>query len=331
MLYYLIYVSLLSFGQIPTVSYAQQFDYWKWEDSLVRNIDADSSCLQAFINLDNSIFLCCIEGKDVQVTTRNFNIFKDSVCFIVYAGGNSHFFGKKRLNSNIGVYTNAKYIDFDCGSSKILLPEEIGKLEHLKKLFIKAHLVKKSIPETIGTLSELVSLYIISTNQLFIRDQVFSHLNNLKFLHIEGKKINKVPATISHLRDLEILRISAKSVKSFEWDSSGFNKLRSLWLDLGSDFNMPSGFMHLKINHAHLNVDLKRSMNVVSTWNQLDSLSIDMLNRGSLDEGTVAKLKLLPIQKLTFYHCTPALKRYLEIQFLERRKMVIDFQNSITK
>jgi Leucine-rich repeat (LRR) protein len=100
-----------------------------------------------------------------------------------------------------------KKLDLRCGLT--VIPESIGNIKSLKKLWIEAEI--EEIPSFIEELTNLDSLKISSPELKMIPDFI-GNLRNLKGLSLYAPQITTIPDSIGNLDKLVILRIHGENM-----------------------------------------------------------------------------------------------------------------------
>ncbi|ORX80560.1 L domain-like protein [Anaeromyces robustus] len=99
------------------------------------------------------------------------------------------------------------------------IPESIGKLTHLKKLWLHRDNFSGPIPESIGNLTNLKDLRL-SDNHLSSIPESIGNLSKLEILELDNNEINGIPESIGKLTQLTDLILRDNKIKSIP-DSIG--------------------------------------------------------------------------------------------------------------
>ncbi|KAK3435848.1 hypothetical protein EUGRSUZ_C00276 [Eucalyptus grandis] len=169
-----------------------------------------------------------------------------------------------------------------CRSLK-MLPEQLGKLEHLEELVVdktrikeipscigslknlkrlsaqwdweSKHLSLKKIPSSIGKLGELVELNLSGTRIKELPESI-GKLNKLKILKIQGCEIERIPSSIGKLQSLQELDASScrKLKGRILLDKGGLSFLKTLDLQCTKISGLPENLDQLS-SLEHLQLD----------------------------------------------------------------------------
>ena len=122
----------------------------------------------------------------------------------------------------------------NCGVST--LPESIGNLKSLKKLYVDQNQLK-TLPESIGNLTSLTCLRVF-WNKLSTLPESIGHLSSLKELNLTKNQLSALPESITKLKSLKVLGLaenkfttlpeSITQLKSLTYLNLNGNKLSTL-------------------------------------------------------------------------------------------------------
>ena len=179
-------------------------------------------------------------------------------------------------------------IDFD------FLPAEIGKLTHLKTLFLEANKLDFDLPEEFKKLQNLREIHIHQTElskiPLFITE-----LKNLDNLCLGGNKIKEIPQQIKNLDKLRRINLSNNKLKKFPLEILPLAKLKELRLNKNTITNLQKETLKLS---KDLHIDLQQNKIPVPK-EALSGLSIDVVQY-ILDFQEASDKKPLKEAKLIF-------------------------------
>ena len=118
------------------------------------------------------------------------------------------------LPESIGDLTNLEKLYISNCNLTGSIPESIGNLSSLKTLSLNRSKLNGSIPESIGNLTELTSLEITYNNQLSGNiPESIGYLTNLEDLNLIGNKLTgNIPPSVSNLKSLKQLNLSGNQL-----------------------------------------------------------------------------------------------------------------------
>ncbi|QDL11275.1 GTPase [Brasilonema sennae CENA114] len=109
------------------------------------------------------------------------------------------------------------------GNNLSALPPEIGQLDHLEELQVVGNRLS-SLPAEIGKITNLQTLHL-SSNQLSVLPAEIGKITNLQTLHLSSNQLSVLPAEIGKLTNLQTLDLS-------------FNQLSTLPAEIGQLTNL---------------------------------------------------------------------------------------------
>lgn len=231
----------------------------------------------------------------------------------------------RNIPIEIGGLSNLRSCELQ-SNKKIFLPVSIANLKKLQHLFISGKISFKTFPNGFGQLSNLAILDIRSEKCIRLRSRLFDNLHSLRELVIMSNKKVWLPSNTGRLTNLENLVISANSVCYKGWDSTSLPKICFCSISLTSDQRIPAFLVNKNIREAVLSINLENSFDIVSTWTNLDTLTLN-IEKVKITETILSKLKLLKIKKLIFMNCTDDLKVKITNSFKDFHLYSIDFYN----
>eukprot|EP00833_Pecoramyces_ruminatium_P003293 jgi/Orpsp1_1/1177325/evm.model.c7180000060998.1 len=113
------------------------------------------------------------------------------------------------------------------------IPEEIGELKDLTRLFLSTNNLTGNIPNTIGNLENLEYLWLYYNNLNGTIPSSIGALSNLKSLNLHGNELSgNIPSELGNLKNLEILDLHNNKLEGDIPDSfENLTKLNMLYLN----------------------------------------------------------------------------------------------------
>ena len=172
------------------------------------------------------------------------------------------------------------------------LPEEIGKLKNLKRLYLYSNQISK-IPDVIAELKNLESLCFWS-NQISVIPDVIAELKNLESLDLSSNQISVIPDAIAELKNLESLDLSSNQISVIPDAISKLQNLTDLDLDHNKISEIPNAITELK-NLTVLNISNNQVSEIPDIISELKNLEVLNLSRNQISKipHAIAELKNL--------------------------------------
>jgi len=125
----------------------------------------------------------------------------------------------------------------------IHLPESIGNLTSLKKLYLNENHLK-TLPDTIGTLSSLKELYL-NNNNLTSLPESLENLSKLERLSLEGNNLKNLPDSIGKLHNLKVLLLKENQLEGLPETIGGLSSIVQISLDNNKLKKLPDSIGNL--------------------------------------------------------------------------------------
>ncbi len=134
-------------------------------------------------------------------------------------------------------------------------PDSIGKINHLKRLFI-SDCKGKILPETLGNLTNLEVLVLEHNNSMLFRrvrggvptviPDSIGQLGALRVLRLKGDNIESLPESIGHLKNLQYLNLYGNYISNLPKTFGNLEELQYLILRNNPLSKLPSTMLNLK-------------------------------------------------------------------------------------
>lgn len=134
-------------------------------------------------------------------------------------------------------------IDFS-GAELPLIPNFIGKLEHLKHLDFSGNAIQK-VPDFLSKLGKLKYLDLSDNNISTFSDSI-ANLEKITYLSLESNQIRVIPKLINNLKNIENLNLSTNAIVLISKEIGDLTKLTQLSLAGNNIESLPAAFFNLK-------------------------------------------------------------------------------------
>uniref|UniRef100_M1D407 Leucine Rich Repeat family protein n=1 Tax=Solanum tuberosum TaxID=4113 RepID=M1D407_SOLTU len=192
-----------------------------------------------------------------------------------------------------------EYLDLSyCNLKDGGLPEDIGSLSSLKKLYLGNNF--EHLPRSISKLGALEYLNLSDCKRLTQLPEDIGCLSSLKELHLKGNNFEHLPQSISELGALEYLNLS------------GCKRLTQLPEDIGSLSSLEELYLQGN-NFEHL----PQSISKLGALQYLDLSDCKRLTQLPEDIGSLSSLEELYLQGNNFEHLPQSISELGALQWLE--------------
>ena len=267
-----------------------------------------------------------------------------------------------KLDNNISIEQLKNYlfqlsvIELEYRDDITELPESIGMLHSLQKLYLKSRISFAELPESIFLLKNLKELHIqLLDNEIIIPKRIeqlsnlktlvlgehvrkipesICKLNDLQTLDIEG--IEELPENIGQLRNLQSLRIESYCIKTLPESICQLYNLQELHLLCGNLTELPNNIGQLhNLQELYLQCEnLTELPNNIGQLHNLQELYLERCNSISKLPESIGRLHHLQklslsgchsIEDISIYHLTKLNHlEYLNLELCPRLNRIPD-------
>ena len=136
------------------------------------------------------------------------------------------------LPESIGLLSNLQKLYLTGCNNLTMLPESIGRLQNLQKLDLGYCINLETLPESIGSLSNLQDLYLTGCDNLTTLPESIGLLQNLQGLYLSGcKNLETLPENIGQLQNLQGLSLcDCTNLETLPESIGSLSNLQDLYL-----------------------------------------------------------------------------------------------------